>query len=105
MAQGTLLNQCSVGPEQEGNLKTSRYLYVCECAQLCPTLCNPMDYSFPGPQYMEFSRHKYYSGFSFPPLGDLPHPGRETQSLVSPALAGRFFPPEPPGSPRVYVLV
>ena len=74
-------------------------MYVCECAQLCPALCDPMDYSLPDPQYMEFSRHKHYSGLSFPTLGDLPHPGVETQTLVSPALAGRFFPAEPPGKP------
>ena len=27
----------------------------------------------------------------FPPLGDLPDPGIETVSLISPALAGKFF--------------
>ena len=27
----------------------------------------------------------------FPPLGDLPDPGIETVSLISPALAGNFF--------------
>ena len=49
------------------------------------------------PQPMEFSRHKDCTGLSFP--GDLPHPETETQSLVSPAWAGRFFPTEPPGKP------
>ena len=33
----------------------------------------------------------------FPTLGDLPNPGIKTESLASPALAGRFFTTEPPG--------
>ena len=31
--------------------------------------------------------------------GDLPDPGIELTSLVSPALAGGFFTTEPPGKP------
>ena len=30
-------------------------------------------------------------GLSFPPPGDLPHPGIKHVSLMSPALAGRFL--------------
>jgi len=40
---------------------------------------------------MEFSRQQYWSGLPFPPPGDLPDEGTELTSLVSPALAGRFF--------------
>ena len=32
--------------------------------------------------------HKYWSGLPFPPPGDLPDPGIEPTSLVSPPLAG-----------------
>ena len=39
----------------------------------------------------EFSRKEYWSGLSFTPPGDLPDPRIEPTSLVSPALAGRFF--------------
>ena len=61
MAQGTLLSQCSVGPKQEGNLKNGRYRYVCERAQLCPTLCDPMDYSLPGsPAHGIFQTQRLY---------------------------------------------
>ena len=35
------------------------------------------------------------------PSGDLPDPGIEPKSLVSPVLAGRFFTTEPPGNPTV----
>ena len=40
---------------------------------------------------MEFSWQKFWTGFPFPPLGDLPNPGTEPMSPVSPALAGKFF--------------
>ena len=39
-------------------------------AQSCLTLCDPMDYSPPGSS-VGFSRQEYWSGLSFPPLGDL----------------------------------
>ena len=43
---------------------------------------------------MGFSRQGYYwSQLPFPPPGDLPNPGIESASPVSPALAGRFFLP------------
>ena len=34
---------------------------------------------------------KYQSGLQFPPPRDLPNPGTELTSLMSPALAGSFF--------------
>ena len=40
---------------------------------------------------MEFSRQEYWSGLPFPTPGDLPNPGIEPTSLVSPVLADRFF--------------
>ena len=48
---------------------------------------------------MEFHRQGYWSELPFSPPGDLPDPGIEHLSLVSPALAGRFFTTEPPGKP------
>ena len=41
--------------------------------------------------FMGFSRQEYWSGLPCPPPGDLPIPGIEPVSLMSPALAGRFF--------------
>ena len=40
---------------------------------------------------MGFTRQKYRSGLACPPPGHLPHPGIETVSLTSSALAGGFF--------------
>ena len=43
------------------------------------------------PLSMAFSRQEYWSGLPCPPPGDLPDPGIEPTSLMSPVLAGRFF--------------
>ena len=51
------------------------------------------------PLSMGFSRQEYWSGLPFPTPGDLPNPGTEPSSPASPALAGRFFTPAPPGRP------
>ena len=48
---------------------------------------------------MEFSKQEYQSGLLFATPGYLLHPGTEGASLVSPALAGRFFITVPPGKP------
>ena len=40
---------------------------------------------------MEFSRQEYWCGLPCPSLGDLPNPGIEPMSLMSPALVGQFF--------------
>ena len=58
-------------------------------AQLCPTLrphglCQAR-------LSMEFSTQVYWSGLSFPSPGNLPNPGLEAASPVSPALEGWFF--------------
>ena len=38
-----------------------------------------------------FSRQEYWSGLPFPPPGDLPDPEMEPTSLMSAALARRFY--------------
>ena len=40
---------------------------------------------------MGFSRQEYWSTLPFSPPGDIPNPGMEPSSHVSPALAGRIF--------------
>ena len=70
------------------------------CALLCLTLCDPHGLCSPqdSPVHVlrSISRQEYWSGLSFPPLGDLPGPGIECTSL---ALAGGFSITEPPGNP------
>ena len=43
------------------------------------------------PLSIGFSRQEYWSGLPFPSPGDLPDPGTEPTSLLSPSLAGGFF--------------
>ena len=43
------------------------------------------------PLSLRFSRQEDWSGLPCPLSGDLPNPGTEPMSLISPALAGRFF--------------
>ena len=43
------------------------------------------------PLSMEFSRQQYWSGLPFPSPRDLPNTGTESESLMSPVLAGWFF--------------
>ena len=43
------------------------------------------------PLSVEFSRQEYWSGLPFPYPGHLPDPEIKPMSLMSPALAGRFF--------------
>ena len=67
-------------------------------AQLCPTLCNPMNAARQAPLSMGFSRQEYWSGLPCPPPGDLPNPGIKPRS---PAFQVDFFLLfEPPGKPR-----
>ena len=40
---------------------------------------------------MEFSRQEYWRGLPFHVSGDLPDPGMEPMSFMSPALAGEIF--------------
>ena len=40
---------------------------------------------------MGFAKQEYWSGLPCPSPGDLPNPGIEPSSLVSPALADQFF--------------
>ena len=63
-------------------------VWVFSCAQLFVT---PWTVARQAPLSMEFSRQEYWSGLPFPFPGDLPDPGTEPTSVVSPELAGSFF--------------
>ena len=49
-------------------------------AQLCLTLCSPVNHSPQAPLFMGFSRQECWSGLLFPSPGDLPNPGLEPGS-------------------------
>ena len=51
--------------------------------QSCPTLCNPMDCSLPGPSVHGILQAKILEWVACPLLGDLSNPGIEPSSHVS----------------------
>ena len=67
-----------------------------EVAQLCPTLCDPMDCSPPGSSAHGSYRHEDWSGLPFPSPGDLPDPGIKPGS---PTFQADALTSEPPGKP------
>ena len=51
------------------------------------------------PLSVEFSKQEYWSWVPFPPPGDLPNPGMEPTSPVSPVLQTDSSPTEQSGKP------
>ena len=76
------------------SFKSSRKVSMClraKSLQSYLTLCEPMDCSPPGFFVLGILQQEYWSGLPCPPPGDLPDPGIEPASLMSPALADEFF--------------
>ena len=69
---------------EKGYSFSSEVLMKVKVSQLCPTLCDPM----------EFSRPEYWRGLAFPSPGDLSNPGIELRSAAQQADSS---PSEPPG--------
>ena len=70
----------------------SKWMHV--CSQSLSTVwlfVTPWTAAHQAPLSMEFSRQEYWSGLPFPSLEDLPNPRIKPESLMFPALAGRFF--------------
>ena len=70
---------------------------VSACSVTFNSLRPPWTVAHQAPLFMGFSRQEYWNRLPCPPPGDLPNPGLEPTSLVSPAFAGRFFTTEPSG--------
>ena len=67
--------------------------------QPCLTLGDLVDHSPPGSPVHGILQARILEWLPFLPPGDLPDPGIEPESPVSPALADRFFTTESPGKP------
>ena len=63
-------------------------MYILSYVQLFVT---PWTVAFQAPLSMEFSRQEEWNGLPFPTPGNLPNPGIELASPVSPALASGFL--------------
>ena len=67
----------------------SLYMCVYSVAQSCVTFCNPV--VLPGSSVHGIFQQRILEWVAISSSGDLPDPGIEPTSLVSPALAGGFF--------------
>ena len=59
--------------------------FHCVCVkllQLCLTLCDPIDYSFPGSAVHGILQSRILEWIACPPPGNLPDPGIEPMSLT-----------------------
>ena len=65
--------------------------------------CDSLNCSCPTPLSVAFFRQEYWSGFPFPPTGDLPGPGIEPMSPASSALQADSLPLSQQGSPQKYI--
>ena len=72
---------------------------MCLATQSCLTLCNILDCSQPGSPVHGVLQAKILEWDVISYSRVLTDPGIEPKSLESPALAGGFFTPEPPGKP------
>ena len=75
---------------------TLRITQLLSCVQLSAT---SWTLAHQAPLFMGFFRQEYWSGLPFPPPGDLPDPGFELVSPVSPALQLDSLPTEPSRKP------
>ena len=64
---------------------------TCEVAQLCPTLCHSMDGSPPGSSVHGILQARILEWVAISSSRGSSNPGIEPTSLISPALASRFF--------------
>ena len=65
--------------------------YMLSCFSHVWLFVTPQTVAHQAPLSMGFSRQKHWSGLPFPSPGDRRIPRIEPASLMSPALAGRFF--------------
>ena len=75
----------------EKNLEKGYTKYVLSCFSHVQLFVIPWAVARWAPLSMGFSRQKYWSGLPWPSSGDLPDLGIKPASLMSPALAGKFF--------------
>ena len=93
----TLRGRAGAGSSSRRNVSgasgTFNRLTCHACLRVCSALSDSLRphglyVAHQSPLSIEISRQDYWSRLPFPSPGDLPHPGMESPSLMSPALAG-----------------
>ena len=85
------LVRSSPSHKRSESLRSSVHACVLSCFSCVWLFVTPWAVTRRVPLSMGFSRQEYWSGLPCPPPGDLPYPGIEPVSLISPTSAGRFF--------------
>ena len=85
------MNETSIGMVRTEHCVFYMMEWECSDAQLCPTLCNPMDCSQPGFSVCGIFQARILEWVAISSSGDLPYSRIEPESLASPALAEGFF--------------
>ena len=82
--------------------------YMCVCCagwfQSCPLFATLWTMAYQTPLSMGFCRQECWSGLPCPPPRNLPNPGIELASLVSPALASGFFTTSPKWKALLFLI-
>ena len=87
MLQEAMMNNSLFVKESDSQLMRVFYIAVSKKS----LFVTPWTVAHQAPLSLEFSRQEHWRGLPFPAPGDLPDPGIEPTSLVSPALADGFF--------------
>ena len=86
-----------------GTLRWEHRVFSCWTTSCCCSVMTdslqPQTVAHQAPLSMGFTRQEYWSGLPCPPPRDLPTPGIEPPSLMSPALQGDSLPLSHQGSP------
>ena len=72
-------------------LSNNLHLCVLSCLSRVQLFATQWTVAHQTPLSIGFPKQEYWSGLPCPPPGDLPDPGMEPESLISPALAAGFF--------------
>ena len=107
---GTRPHTCDSGA---GLLSLSLYIYICIyiCAvhakslQLCPTLCDPLDYSLPGSSVHGILQARILEWVAVPSSRGSSQFRDRTRIFCGFYIAGRFLTVEPLGKPHIYIYV
>ena len=86
-----LILMISFDPLFNQNLYLVTHACMLSCVSHVLLFVTPWTVARQAPLSTGFSRQEHRSGLPLPPPGDLPDPGVEPSSVVSPALAGGFL--------------
>ena len=81
------------------------YIYMLSQFSHVPLFATLWVVACQAPLSVGFSRQEHWTVLPFPSPGDLPDPGIEPASLMSPALAGRFFATSATGKPLNFMYI